>query len=431
VTSSEIGFGNIARAFRARNYRIYVTGNAISLIGTWLQRVSVGWLAWELTHSGTWLGLVSFADLFPTVVLSPFAGALADRRDRIWVLRRTQFAGMVQASLLAALTLGGVINIWSLFLLTLVLGACNAMAQPARLALIPSLVDRDALPSAVAINSIVFNNARFIGPALAGVVIARGGAWFPDLPHGGTSLAFILNALFYVAFQVSLARLDRLVEERQVAGGGRRMLSSTIEGYIYAFRHPGIGPMLVLFMLSSFAARGFIEMMPGFADAVFDRGRDGLGWLVAVTGLGAMTGGLWMARRPGLNGLTQLTVSFTFVLSASLLAFTATTTFWLALIFLFIAGAALVITGIAAQTLVQSAVDRSMRGRVMGLYGMIFRGGPALNALLIGLFSAGYGLRWPLAVGAGICVLLGFWARWRRRTLEHALEFAPQPAAAD
>ena len=119
------------------------------------------------------------------------------------------------------------------------------------------------------------------------------------------------------------------------------------------------------------------------------------------------------------------------MLSASLLAFTATTTFWLALIFLFIAGAALVITGIAAQTLVQSAVDRSMRGRVMGLYGMIFRGGPALNALLIGLFSAGYGLRWPLAVGAGICVLLGFWARWRQRTLEHALEFAPQPAAAD
>ncbi|HUK06539.1 MAG TPA: MFS transporter [Stellaceae bacterium] len=431
MTASEAGFGNIVRAFRARNYRIYVAGNAISLIGTWLQRVSVGWLAWELTHSGVWLGLVSFADLFPTVVLSPLAGALADRRDRIWVLRRTQFAGMVQASLLAALTLIGAIEIWSLFLLTLVLGACNAMAQPARLALIPSLVDRDTLPSAVAINSIVFNNARFIGPALAGVVIARGSAWFPGLPHGGTSLAFILNALFYVAFQISLARLDRLVEERQVSSGGRRMLSSTIEGYIYAFRHPGIGPMLVLFMLSSFAARGFIEMMPGFADAVFERGREGLGWLVAVTGLGAMAGGLWMARRPGLDGLTGITVAFTFVLAGALFAFTATTNFWLALVFLFIAGMALVVTGIAAQTLVQSAVDRSMRGRVMGLYGMIFRGGPALNALLIGIFSSGYGLRLPLAVGAGICVLLGFWARWRQRALAHALEFTPATAAAD
>jgi len=419
------------RAFRARNYRIYVAGNAVSLVGTWLQRVSVGWLAWELTHSGLWLGLVSFADLFPTVVLSPLAGSLADRRDRIWVLRRTQFAGMVQAVLLAGLTLTGLIEIWSLFLLTLVLGASNAMAQPARLALIPSLVDRHSLPSAVAINSIVFNNARFVGPALAGVVIARGGEWFPGLPHGGTSLAFILNALFYVAFQVSLARLDRLVEERQVEGGHRRMLSSTIEGYIYAFRHPGIGPMLVLFMLSSFAARGFIEMMPGFADVVFERGREGLGWLVAITGLGAMAGGLWMARRPGLNGLTHLTVAFTFVLAGALLAFTATTNFWFALICLFVAGAALVITGIAAQTLVQSAVDRSMRGRVMGLYGMIFRGGPALNALLIGVFSGGYGLRLPLAGGAMICVLLGCWARWRQRALTHALELAPQPAAAD
>ena len=419
--SSTGGFGNVVRALSIRNYRIYTLGNATSLIGIWLQRVTVGWLAWQLTHSGTWLGLVAFADLAPVVFLSPMAGALADRRDRVWVIRVTQVVSISQAILLAVLTYTGVITIWPLFLLTLLLGSANAVAQPARLALIPNLVDRESLPSAVAINSIVFNNARFVGPALAGIAIAQGSA----------SLSFALNALAYIAFSLCLSRVVLTPERGDSGGGQRRMLSATLEGYLYALKHPGIGPMLGMFALSSVICRGFIEMLPGFADSVFHRGPQGLAWMVATAGLGAMLGGTWMVWRSGIEGLTDLLVMHMLLLSVALLAFTSTTEFWIALPCLFVAGAGLVITGVSAQTLIQSAVDPTMRGRIMGLYGTIFRGGPALNSLLIGLLSSQLGLRLPLAGGAALAVLLWAWARWHRRRMAAALESAPQGALAD
>src|SRR5690348_17319931 len=296
--SSTGGFGNVVRALSIRNYRVYTLGNATSLIGIWLQRVTVGWLAWRLTHSGTWLGLVAFADLAPVVFLSPIAGALADRRDRIWVIRMTQIVSISQAILLAVLTYTDLITIWPLFLLTLMLGSANAVAQPARLALIPNLVDRESLPSAVAINSIVFNNARFIGPAVAGVAIAQ----------GSVSLSFALNALAYIVFSLTLSRFVLTPERGDGGGGKRRMLSATLEGYLYAMKHPGIGPMLGMFAISSVICRGFIEMLPGFADSVFHRGPQGLAWMVATAGLGAMVGGSWMAWRSGIEGLTNLLV---------------------------------------------------------------------------------------------------------------------------
>src|SRR5215813_1639083 len=155
------GLGHVAQAFTHRNYRIYAGGNAVSLIGVWMQRVALGWLAWTLTHSGTWLGIVSMAEFFPVVFLSPIAGALADRRDRVGIIRVTQIAGTIEASLLAILVYTEAITIELLFGLTLLLGVFNAVAQPSRLALIPTLVDRAALPSALAINAIIFNSARF------------------------------------------------------------------------------------------------------------------------------------------------------------------------------------------------------------------------------------------------------------------------------
>jgi predicted MFS family arabinose efflux permease len=332
----------------------------------------------------------------------------------------TQIVSISQAILLAVLTYTELIAIWPLFLLTLLLGAANAVAQPARLALIPNLVDRESLPSAVAINSIVFNNARFIGPAIAGIAIAQ----------GSVSLSFALNALAYIAFSVCLSRVT-IAREGGSGGGSRRMLSETLEGYIYAMRHPGIGPMLGMFALSSVICRGFIEMLPGFADSVFHRGPQGLAWMVATAGLGAMVGGSWMVWRSGIEGLTELLVLHMLLLSLALLAFTATTEFWIAIPCLFVAGAGLVITGVSAQTLVQTSVDPRMRGRIMGLYGMIFRGGPALNSLLIGLLSSQLGLRLPLAGGAALAVLLWAWGRWHRGQLAAALERVPQGAPAD
>jgi len=408
------GFGNVGRAFRHRNYRVYISGNGISLIGTWLQRVSCGWLAWTLTHSGAWLGLVSLAEFLPVLFLSPLAGVMADRRDRVGIIRLTQLFGCAQASLLAVLVWSGLISIHLLFALVLLLGIGNSIAQPARLALIPTLVDREALPSAVAINSIVFNAARFIGPAVAGVVIAR----------VGIAAAFAVNAVAYIAFQISLANLRDIPKLPMRAA--QNALRASLDAYSYASRHPGIAPMLLLFAVTTIGTRGFIELFPGFADGVFHRGPQGLAMLTSTVGLGAIFGGTWMLFRSQLSGLTTIVLANTVVMSLAIVAFTASDNFALALPCVFVAGAAMVITGIGAQTLIQASTDRSMAGRVMALYGMIFRAGPSLGAVLMGTASVHFGLRLPLAIGA--FVSCGFWVLtfWRHKAIAAALE---DPAA--
>jgi predicted MFS family arabinose efflux permease len=405
------GYTNIVRALGNRNYRVYAAGNFVSLCGTWLQRIAIGWLAWQLTHSGTWLGLVAFADLFPTVLLSPFAGTLADRHDRLTMLKTTQCLAMTQATTLAAMTFAGQMTIGWLFALAFAMGVINAFNQPARLALIPSLVERTDLPAAVAINSTIFNSARFLGPAVAGVVIAR----------GSIELAFAVNAASYLAFLAALQRL-KLVQPDRALGSGRNFLHDSLEGYRYVARHPGIGPMIVLLTATSIGGRAYVELLPGFADAVFGRGAEALAWLTATIGLGAILGGLWMATRGAAKGLTDVVIGNMLLLALALLAFTATTSFWIALPCLFVAGFALVINGSGGQTLVQGAVEGPVRGRVMSLYGMIFRGGPALGALIMGSLSSQVGLRLPVACGALLCAGFWLWARLRRARIADALE---------
>jgi len=407
------GFYNIARAFSHRNYRVYTTGNGISLVGTWLQRVAVGWLTWTLTHSGTWLGVVSLADFLPVLFISPLAGALADRANRVGIIRITQLVGCAQASVLAVLVAAGWITVEILFALVLLLGISNAVAQPSRLALIPTLVDRPALPSALAINSIVFNAARFIGPAIAGLLIAR----------VSVAAAFAANAVSYLAFQLALFNLRGLppipVAERQNA------IRASIEAYAYASRHPGIAPMLLLFVVTTIGTRGFIELFPGFADHVFSRGPEGLAMLTSTVGFGAIFGGAFMLSRDAIAGLTQIVLAATLAMSLAILAFTASDRFYLALPCVFVAGAAMTITGTGAQTLIQAAVDARMRGRVMALYGMIFRAGPAVGAVLMGSASERLGLRLPLAVGAVVSCAFWVLARLRQPRIAAALEASP------
>jgi len=411
------GIDNISRAFSHRNYRIYTSGNGVSLVGTWLQRVAVGWLTWTLTHSGTWLGLVSLADFLPVLFLSPIAGVLADRHDRVTTIRITQLIGCAQATLLAVLVAGDWINVQVLFSLVLALGLANAVAQPSRLALIPTLVDRPSLASAVAINSIVFNLARFIGPAIAGVLIAK----------VGVAAAFAANAVSYISFQIALANLRDV--PAVPAGGRQNALRASIDAYIYASGHPGIRPMLLLFIVTTIGTRGFVELFPGFADGVFHRGPEGLAMLTSTVGFGAIFGGIWMLLRPALTGLTNLVLAATLAMSLAVLAFTAADRFYLALPCVFIAGAAMTITGTGAQTLIQSAVDARMRGRIMALYGMIFRAGPALGAVLMGSLSEHFGLRLPLAIGAMVSCIFWVIARLKQRQIAAALEDgAPETA---
>jgi predicted MFS family arabinose efflux permease len=404
------GLGNIARVFAHRNYLIYVSGNSISLIGWWLERVAVGWLTWTLTHSGAWLGLIALADFLPVLFLAPFAGVLADRRDRIWTIRITQWIGCAQASLLAILVINDAMTIEFLFALVLMLGIASGVAQPSRLALIPTLVDRESLASALAINSVIFNLARFIGPALAGIVIAE----------IGIAAAFAANAISYIAFQISLLKLRGLPP--QLAVGRQNVLRASVEAFSYACRHPGIGPMLLLFVVTTIGTRGFIELFPGFADRVYGRGPQGLAMLTSTVGLGAICGASWMVLRSAIIGLANVVLVCTLIMSLAILAFTATDAFYLALPCVFVAGAMMTITGTGAQTLIQAAVDDRMSGRVMALYGMIFRAGPAVGAVLMGTLSEYLGLRLALALGA--IVSGSFWlaTRFRHKCMATGLE---------
>jgi predicted MFS family arabinose efflux permease len=383
-----------------------------------MQRIGVGWLAWELSHSGAVLGLVAFADLFPGVVIGPFGGALADRIDRLRVIWVAQILIMLQAITLCALTASGAITVPLLVALVLFHGAVIGFNQPARLALIPSLVPRSDRATAVAINRIVFNTARVIGPALAGLTIVT----------LGVGAVFALNGLSYLAFLFALSCLDLAPVAPPKAR--RSMLDAIADGLRYALRHPGIGPILMLQAVLAVCARPFVELLPGFAAEVFGRGALALAVLSSAIGVGAIAGGLWLAQRPGDAGLPRVVLLSSVAIAVTVLAFALCPWFWPAAGCAALAGIAMVIAGAGTQTVLQTAVEEDMRGRVLSLFGLIFRGGPALGALAMGVASEVLGLQAPLAAGTLLGLLAAIWLWRRRRAIDRGLA-PPLPASAD
>ena len=409
--SPGFGLGRVRRALRHRNHFLFSAGMAPSLITLWMQRLAVGWLTWELTHSPAWLGIIAFADLFPAVVLSPLAGALIDRVDPMRPMILFQAVFLVQALILAVLSFTGLITIESLLALAVVLGLTHPFNTVLRHTVLPSLVPREDLSAAIAINSSLFNVARFIGPAAAGAVIVT----------GGVTWAFACNVLGYLVFLLALFRMDVAPPERRPRSE-TTLFGEVAEGWRYTVAHPGIRPVLVLLVITAVVSRPVVDLLPGFAGDVFDRGAGGLAWLTAAMGLGAMLGALWLALRGVLAGLTTITISAVLVLALALGAFTAMDHFFLALPFLAISGFAMVVNGIGSQTLIQSSVAPAMRGRVMSLYTLIYRGMPALGAVVMGWLAEGLGLPATLGGGAVLCLIAWGWAARRRRGMAVALE---------
>lgn len=394
------------------NYGIYVAGNSLSLIGSWMQRVAVGWLAWELSHSGAVLGLVAFADLATTLMVGPFGGVLADRFDRRRLLTIGQSTNMLLSFVLAGMTASGLITVPLLIAIIGLNGAVIGINQPARLALISALVPRDHLPTAVAINSLVFNLARFIGPAVAGLVILT----------AGTALVFLLNALSFISFLIALSRLDLPKPDRPTTGGRPPpMLQAIAEGLRYVINHPGIGPLLALHATMAVTARPYVELLPGFAGAVFDRGAGGLAMLSSAVGLGAIAAGLFLAQRGPRKGLAETAMLAALLIAVSALGLALSPAFWVAMLAVTSGGFGMVVAGVGTQTLMQTTVDDAVRGRVLSLFGLVFRSGPAIGALLMGLASELIGLRWPLAIGSVIGALAFSYVWQRRRTISGAL----------
>jgi MFS family permease len=403
-------FSAIRGAFSNRNFAIYAAGNSISLIGLWVQRLAVGWLTWQLTESGFWLGAVAFVDLFPVVVLGPFAGVVADRVDRRLISLVCQSLALIQALVMCALTAFGWITIESLFGLTLFLGIVVAFHQPARLSLVPSLVRPEDLTAAIAISSVMFNMARFVGPAVAGIIITI----------AGIAPTFGFNAASYTAMIAALIAMRLPPQKRPPGRAG--MFADVREGVRYAATHPAIGPILLLASATSMLARPVFELLPGFADAVFARGAGGLATLTSAVGLGAIAGGLWLAQRGSVRGLTTIALLAGAAAGLVIVLFASTGNFWIAAAAMAGAGFAVVSFGIGTQTLIQTAVEDHMRGRVLSLWGVIFRGAPALGALAMGWVSGFAGLGWPVAVGGALCALAALVAFRHRAALIARLE---------
>jgi predicted MFS family arabinose efflux permease len=409
-----LGLGAVRAALSQRNYAIYTAGNVPSLIGTWMQRIAVGWLAWQLTGSGFWLGAVAFADLFPSVVFGPIAGTVSDRHDRMRVAKTSQVLAMLQSFTLALMVTFDRIDIHSLVAMTFLLGVITAFNQPARLAMIPSIVGREHLPAAIALNSIVFNSARFIGPAAAGAAILA----------GGTELAFYVNASAYIPFLVALT-LIRLNPEPMMVRKPQGLWKATADGFVYAARHPGIGPMLVMMMVAGVFSRPMIELLPGYAEVFFGLGAEGLAALSSSVGIGAVVGGVWMAARGRTAGIVTIALAGHMIGALAAILFAATSWLPLGMAAAAAFGVGMTTSGIGTQTVVQLAVAPDMRGRVVSLYGVLLRGAPAIGALMLGTLSDLVGKRAPLIAGAMVTVVAVLIMARMRRRLAETLEAPP------
>ncbi len=398
------------KVFNNRAYRIYTQGNFISLIGTWVQRVATGWLAWHLTESGAWLGIIAAGELLPSIVAGPLGGAMADRMDRFRLIKVAQILQALQAFALGALALAGLADIWLLFGLSVMLGIVTAVNQPARLSMVRNLVRTEDVAIAIAINSVLWNAARFVGPMVAGLLIV-----YMDI-----GWAFIVNGLTFVVFLVSLERVrDDIPRAPAVVGG--RVLPQILEGFAYVRRHQGLGPLIALLWLGSIFVRPFAELLPGFADAVFGRGADGLAMLTSATGVGAVIAGIWLSQAARPDKLTDLALHSLVAMALAMFLLCATDWFWLGMVATAAAGCFMLVNGVAAQSLIQYSCAPEMLGRVLSLYGLSARAGPAIGALMMGTASEWFGLRLPVIVGGGVCVLGYLWTLNRRRKIAEAL----------
>jgi MFS family permease len=401
----------IFRVFTYRQYALFMYGMTPNLITLWMQRLGVGWLAWELTHSPTWLGVIAAADLAPMIFLAPIAGAYTDRSNPITQQIVTQWFNAVQAGTLAILTALGWMTIEILFVLALLYGLVHPFTSTARHAIVPRTVPHAEFATAIAVDSASFNASRFIGPACAGILI----------PFGGVESTFAFNALTCLWFVAALHMMSLDFSDRK-PHAGRRILGDVAESLRYVRGHAGIGPLFVILGAASVFLRPVQDMLPGFAGAVFEAGATGLAWLTSSMGVGATLGAVWIAGRGRVGGLTTVAIAGCTGLCLATFGFVATANLGVAVAFGVLSGFTLNIMSTGTQALTQSALTDDLRGRVMGLYTVIYRGLPAVGALGVGAVAETFGLRAAFAAAAALTLIACIWVAPRRRAMTRALE---------
>jgi len=402
----------IGRVLTRRNTAVFYGASLTCWTGIWIQQIAVDWLAWQLTHSPMWVGILAFCNLAPSVIVSPFAGAIADRMDRVRLTQITQLVVAAHSAVLILLVVTGTIRIEILAFLAVLTGISGSFAQPARQSLVPGMVSRADLPAAVAINSLTWNLGRSVGPGIGGVIVAF---W-------GVVPAMAVNCAAYLIAFASMYFLTLSPESRRGHAPTGSMLRETLDGLQYVARHPGMRPLFIFAAVIAVLARPIQEMLPPYVDRLFGQGAVGLATLSSIMGIAAFAGGMAIGLRGRLNGLAMLTVVSGLVLVLGTAARGTGFMFAIACGIAAVMSAATTMHGIAAQTLIQSGTTGAMLGRTLSLWGMIGRAGPALGALVYGVSAEFAGLRVPVMIGCGIALFACFYAWRRQQQMARALE---------
>src|SRR5262245_15184415 len=393
------GLAFMLRALDHRNYRLFFSGQSISLIGTWMTRIATSWLVYRLTNSALLLGVVGFAGQIPSFLLAPVAGVLVDRWNRHRLLVVTQALGMAQSLALAVLTLTGVVKIWHVIALSAFQGVTNAFDMPARQAFVVEMVDRrEDLSNAIALNSSMVNAARLLGPSLAGVIIAAvGEGW-----------CFALDGVSYVAVISSLMmmRLPSAVTEQIEE---ENLFRQFREGWDYIVGFKPIRNMLLLLALVSLVGMPYTVLMPVFADEILGGGPYTLGWLMAASGVGALIGALFLAARRTVLGLGKFIPTMAGAFGAGLIAFSFSRSLWLSLLLMVVTGLGFMAQMAVSNTLLQTIVEEDKRGRVMSFYTAAVMGTTPFGSLLAGLVAARIGAPHTLLIGGSCCIVGALW----------------------
>jgi MFS family permease len=382
------------RALESRNYRLFFAGQAISLIGSWMTQVATIWLVYHLTNSAWLLGFVGFAGQIPSFILSPFGGILVDRWNRHRILIITQILAMIQSFALAILALTGIIHISHIILLSIFQGFIMAFDSPARQAFVTEMVDKkEDLGNAIALNSSIFNGARLVGPAIAGLLIASVGA----------GACFLIDGLSYIAVIAGLLAMK--LKPREIAVQTTNVWQRLKEGFIYAFGFPPIRAILLLLALFSFMGMPYTVLVPIFATKILHGGADTLGFLMAASGVGALIGGIYLSSRQTVIGLGKVIAFSPAILGIGLVIFSQSRILWLSLLMMLIVGCASILQIASSNTFLQTIVEDDKRGRLMSWYTMSFLGILPFGNLAAGALASRIGAPDTIMIGGFCCVL--------------------------
>jgi MFS family permease len=407
------GFAHIFRSLRGRNYRLFFIGQGISLIGTWMQQVAMSWLVYSLTNSALLLGVVAFSGLFLNFIIAPFAGVFVDRLNRHHILVVTQVLSMTQALTLATVVLTGSAAVWNLILLSACLGTINAFDMPTRQSFVVEMVDkREDLSNAIALNSSVFNGARLVGPAIAGMLVAA----------IGEGLCFLINGLSFIAVIACLLAMK--ITPRTIPEDHSDFFKGLKEGLNYSF---GFAPIRYIFLLLAYfslVTMPFTVLLPVFAKDVLLGGASTLGFLTTAMGLGALVGAIFMASRKNVRGLSRIIITAAIIFGAGLILFSFTNILWLSLLTMAIIGFGMVVAMAACNTFLQTIADDDKRGRVMSFYVMAFMGLAPFGSLAYGALASVLGVPIALLIGGVLGFLGAIVFAWKFSLLRNVIREA-------